>query len=77
MAQDGENKEETLDPSTGEGQASGYISFGQARVLAIQHVRDNTGFDLAIEAQAPTTEPPRAEELAALREFDPERLYIA
>ena len=45
--------------------------------VTAEEVRDNTGFDLLIEAQAPTTEPPRAEELAALREFDPERLYIA
>ncbi len=45
--------------------------------VTAEEVRDNTGFDLLIEAQAPTTEPPRAEELVALREFDPDRLYIS
>ena len=40
-------------------------------------VKENTGFELAIDPDARTTEPPRAEELNVLRELDPERLYIA
>ena len=35
---------EKLDPSTGEGEASGYISLGQARVLAIRYARGDTAF---------------------------------
>lgn len=40
-------------------------------------VRENTGFELAIDPSTRTTEPPRAEELNVLRELDPERLYTA
>ena len=40
-------------------------------------VQENTGFELAIDPDTPTTEPPRTEELNVLRELDPERLYIA
>jgi len=40
-------------------------------------VRDNTGFELLIGADVTTTEPPRADELAALRELDPQRVYTA
>ena len=40
-------------------------------------MRDNTGFDLAIDPDVGTTEPPNDRELAVLRELDPERLYTA
>ncbi len=42
-----------------------------------EQVRDNTGFELLFEARVPSTEAPRAEELAALRELDPDRVYTA
>ena len=42
-----------------------------------EEVQDNTGFELLIAAHVPTTEPPRADELAVLRELDPERVYTA
>ena len=42
-----------------------------------EQVRDNTGFDIAIDADVATTEPPSARELAVLRELDPDRLYTA
>jgi glutaconate CoA-transferase subunit B len=40
-------------------------------------VQENTGFELMIEADVATTEPPSETELAVLRELDPERLYTA
>ena len=40
-------------------------------------VQAATGFDLAIGEPVPVTEPPTAQELAVLRELDPERLYTA
>ncbi|MBI3706746.1 MAG: 3-oxoadipate--succinyl-CoA transferase subunit B [Proteobacteria bacterium] len=40
-------------------------------------VQDNTGFDLGIGSDVPATEPPSERELRALRELDPDRLYIA
>ena len=40
-------------------------------------VQDNTGFKLLFDKQLETTEPPRAEELALVRELDPARLYTA
>ena len=42
-----------------------------------EQVRDNTGFDIAIDADVATTEPPSARELTVLRELDPDRLYTA
>ena len=44
MAQDfGKEEEEKFD-LTAEGETRGYISLDQARVLAVQHARDNTDF---------------------------------
>jgi glutaconate CoA-transferase subunit B len=40
-------------------------------------VRDNTGFDIAIDPDVGTTDPPSDRELAVLRELDPDRLYTA
>lgn len=56
---------------------------GRMRVKALhpgvtaERVRENTGFELRIAPDAPTTEPPTEEELAALRHLDPERIYTA
>ena len=44
MADDANSKEEEKFEFTPKGEALGYISVDQARVLAIQHARDNTGF---------------------------------
>ncbi len=44
MAEDESKKEEEKFEFTPAGEALGYISLDQARVLAIQHARDNTGF---------------------------------
>ena len=45
--------------------------------VALEEVRDNTGFDLAVADDLATTEVPTPAELAILRELDPERLYTA
>jgi glutaconate CoA-transferase subunit B len=45
--------------------------------VTLEQVQDNTGFDLLRAPAIGTTEPPRARELAVLREFDPDRLYTA
>ena len=42
-----------------------------------EQVQDNTGFELLIDPDLQTTEPPQARELKVLREIDPDRLYIA
>src|SRR5215468_12515785 len=42
-----------------------------------EEVRDNTGFALLFDDHVTTAEPPRQQELAVLRELDPERLYTA
>jgi glutaconate CoA-transferase subunit B len=42
-----------------------------------EEVRDNTGFPLLFDTRVATAEPPRQEELAVLRELDPDRLYTA
>ena len=42
-----------------------------------EQVRDNTGFDLAFDDTVQTTQPPEPEELAVVRELDPESLYTA
>ncbi len=45
--------------------------------VTLEEVRDNTGFELLAGPEMATTAPPRADELAALRELDPERVYTA
>ena len=55
----------------------------QMKVLALHQgvsrdqVLDNTGFDLAFDDELTETEPPSTDELAVLRELDPEQLYTA
>ena len=44
--------------------------------VTLEEVRDNTGFDIKANG-VDTTEPPTDQELAVLRELDPERLYTA
>ena len=44
MAQNGGDKEDKFDAFTAEGESLGYISLEQARVLAMQHARDNQDF---------------------------------
>ena len=45
--------------------------------VSAEEVRDNTGFDILIGEGVETTEAPTEEELAVLRDLDPERLYTA
>lgn len=45
--------------------------------VTLEEVQANTGFPIIPAARLATTEPPRPEELAALRALDPDRLYIA
>jgi len=40
-------------------------------------IKANTGFELPVPADVPTTEAPTPSELAILRELDPQRLYTA
>ena len=53
------------------------------RVLALhpgvtpEQVQDATGFDLHIDKRVERTAPPHADELAVVRELDPQRLYTA
>lgn len=42
-----------------------------------EQVQDKTGFKLEFDRDTGVSEPPTEHELAVLREFDPERLYIA
>ena len=42
-----------------------------------EQVLDNTGFDLAFDDTLAETAPPSSDELAVLRELDPEQLYTA
>ena len=44
MAENGGDKEDKFDAFTAEGESLGYISLEQARVLAMQHARDNRDF---------------------------------
>jgi len=44
MAEDQGDKQEEKFDFTSDGEAVGYISLDQARVLAIEHARDNVGF---------------------------------
>lgn len=43
----------------------------------LEKLRDNTAFELAVEADIAVTERPAARELDVLRKLDPARLYIA
>lgn len=45
--------------------------------VSAKEVQDNTGFDLHIPDDVPRTQPPKANELAVLRDLDPDRLYTA
>ena len=45
--------------------------------VSAEQVRESTGFELLFDADIETTEPPTDDELAVLREFDPDRVYIA
>jgi glutaconate CoA-transferase subunit B len=55
----------------------------EMKVLGLHHgvtreqVQENTGFKLAFAESIETTEPPSAQELAVLRELDPQALYTA
>ena len=55
----------------------------EMKVLALhegvsnEQVQDNTGFDLAFDDTVQTTQAPAPEELAVVRELDPESLYTA
>jgi glutaconate CoA-transferase subunit B len=42
-----------------------------------EQVQDNTGFELVFDHETAVTDPPTPRELAALRELDPDRRYIA
>lgn len=44
--------------------------------VSVQQVLENTGFDLMVPQNVPTTEPPTYEELKLLREIDPHGIYI-
>ena len=45
--------------------------------VSAEQVRENTGFDILFDSDIETTETPTDDELAVLREFDPDRIYIA
>lgn len=45
--------------------------------VTTEQVRNNTGFEIRIDDDIETTEPPSQSELDVLRHLDPERLYIA
>jgi glutaconate CoA-transferase subunit B len=45
--------------------------------VAADQVRENTGFELLMEADLPITDPPTENELAVLRHLDPDRVYTA
>ena len=45
--------------------------------VAAEQIHDNTGFDVRIDDDVETTEPPTKAELDVLRHLDPEQLYIA
>lgn len=55
----------------------------EMRVLALhpgvtpEQVKDNTGFDIQIDARVERTAPPHENELAVVRHLDPDRLYTA
>ena len=45
--------------------------------VTAEQVQDNTGFELLFDSEIETTAPPTDDELAVLRELDPDRVYIA
>lgn len=45
--------------------------------VELDQVRDNTGFDIAINGHVARTDPPQENELSVLRHLDPDRLYTA
>jgi glutaconate CoA-transferase subunit B len=45
--------------------------------VSTAEVQANTGFEMLIAAELPVSAPPTANELAVLRELDPDRLYTA
>jgi glutaconate CoA-transferase subunit B len=45
--------------------------------VTVEQIRDNTGFDILIDDKPKVTPSPTDEELAVLRELDPEKLYTA
>ena len=45
--------------------------------VSAEQVQDNTGFELLFDSEIDTTEPPTDDELAVLRELDPDRVYIS
>ncbi len=45
--------------------------------VTVDQVQENTGFELLVPAEVGATEPPTGEELAVLRQIDPDRLYTA
>ena len=45
--------------------------------VSAEQVRERTGFELLFDDRLENTEPPTDDELAVLREFDPDRVYIA
>jgi len=55
----------------------------EMKVLALhpgvtrEMVQENTGFELLFDSNLETTEPPRRDELEALRHLDPQRVYTA
>ncbi|GIX48482.1 MAG: hypothetical protein KatS3mg131_2693 [Candidatus Tectimicrobiota bacterium] len=61
-----------FDPETGRMQVEA-LHPGVTR----QQVQAQTGFELLFAPEVAVTEPPRPQELAALRHLDPERLYTA
>jgi glutaconate CoA-transferase subunit B len=44
--------------------------------VSVQQVLENSGFDLMVPKEVPTTEPPTCEELGLLRAIDPHGIYI-
>jgi glutaconate CoA-transferase subunit B len=45
--------------------------------VALEQVRENTGFEMTVDGDVAVTEPPSESELAVLRKLDPQRLYTA
>ena len=45
--------------------------------VTADQVQQNTGFELLVAPDLPTTDPPAEDELAVLRHLDPDRVYTA
>jgi glutaconate CoA-transferase, subunit B len=45
--------------------------------VTAEEVKDNTGFDIAVTEHVARTEPPQRNELAVLRNLDPDKVYTA